>query len=106
MDQRSLGPRHRSLTLAIAGTAAAMAACLPCGAPPGGRQVVADRQATLETIVPPNGDGVLRILILKPGPADDSQDLYVVSVDAGGGPPSEKLLVSDVDPQSGVGCTD
>jgi hypothetical protein len=99
-------PGRRSLTLAIAGTAAAMAACLPRGAPPGGRQVVADRQATLETIVPPNGDGALRILILKPGPVADSQDLYVVSVDAGGGPPSEQLLVSDVDPLFGVGCTD
>ena len=92
--------------MGISALAAATAACLPRGAPPGGRQVVADRQATLETIVPPNGDGVLRILILKPGPAADSQDLYVVSVDAGSGPPSEQLLVSDVDPQAGVGCTD
>ena len=106
MDQRSLGRRRRALTLAIAGTVSAMAACLPRGAPPGGRQVIADRQATLETIVPPTGDGVLRILILKPGPEPDSQDLYVVSVGAGGGPPSEQLLVSDVDPQSGVGCVD
>jgi hypothetical protein len=92
--------------LGLAVLAAATAACLPRGAPPGGRQIVAERQATLETIVPSNGDGVLRILILKAGPVADSQDLYVVSVDAGGGPPSEQLLLSDVDDQFGVGCTD
>ena len=84
-----------------------MAACLPRGAPPGGRQVVADRKATLEAIVPPNGDGVLRILILKPGAVADSQDLYLVSVDdAGGGPPSEQLLVRDANPQDDFGCID
>jgi len=106
MDQRSPGCRHRSLTLGTAALAAAMAACLPRGAPPGGRQVVADRQATLEAIVPPNGDGVLRILILKPGTAAGSQDLYLVSVDAGDGPPSEQLLVPDADPQVDFGCVD
>jgi hypothetical protein len=90
--------------LALAALAAATAACLPRGAPPSGRQVVADRQATLEAIVPPNGDGVLRILILKPGTAADSQDLYLVSVDAAGGPPSEQLLVRDAAPQDDFGC--
>jgi hypothetical protein len=93
----------------MAALAAAMAACLPRGAPPGGRQVVADRQATLEAIVPPNGDGVLRILILKPGALDpgtmtNSQDLYLVSVAPGDGPPSEQLLVPDADPQDDFGC--
>jgi hypothetical protein len=110
MDQRSPHRRHRSTTLGIAALAAAMAACLPRGAPPGGRQVVADRQATLEAIVPPNGDGVLRILILKPGTIAKtatmagSQDLYLVSVAPGDGPPSEQLLVPDADPQDDFGC--
>jgi hypothetical protein len=110
MDQRSPHCRHRSTTLGIAALAAAMAACLPRGAPPGGRQVVADRQATLEAIVPPNGDGVLRILILKPGTIANpgttavSQDLYLVSVAPGDGPPSEQLLVQDADSQDDFGC--
>ena len=106
MDQRLPRCRRRSLTSGIAALAVAMAACLPRGAPPGGRQVVADRQATLEAIVPPNGDGVLRILILKPGAAAGSQDLYLVSVGAGDGPPSEQLLVPDADPQVDFGCLD
>ena len=54
MDQRSPRRRHGSLTLGLAALAAAMSACLPRGAPPAGRQAVADRQATLEAIVPPN----------------------------------------------------
>ncbi len=106
MDQRLPRRRQTALTLGIAALTAAMAACLPRGAPPEGRQVVADRQATLEAIVPPNGDGVLRILILKPGTAAGTQDLYLVSVGAGGGPPSEQLLVADANPQDDFGCVD
>ena len=103
MGDRWRRRRHGSLALGLAVT---MAACLPRGAPPGGRQVVADWQATLEAIVPPNGDGVLRILILKPGASADSQDLYLVSVDDAGGPPSEGLLVRGVNPQDDFGCID
>src|SRR4051812_10103082 len=106
MGQRSRRRRHGSLTLGFAVLAGATGACLPRGAPPGGIQVVADRQATLEAIVPPNGDGVLRILVLKPGAVADSQDLYLVSVDAAGGPPSEHLLVSNADPLVDFGCID
>ena len=73
MVQRWRRRRHGASTLGLAALAVAMAACLPRGAPPGGRQVVADRKATLEAIVPPNGDGVLRILILKPGAVADSR---------------------------------
>src|SRR4051812_4348495 len=105
MDKRSPRRGHRSLMLGLAALAA-VGACLPRGAPPSGRQVVADRQATLEAIVPPNGDGVLRILILKPGAAPDSPDLYLVSVDAGDGPPSEQLLVRGANPQDDFGCVD
>jgi hypothetical protein len=94
------------LTLGLAAFVTAAAACLPRGAPPSGRQVVADRQATLQAIVPPNGDGVLRILILEPGAVADTHDLYLVSVDVGSGPPTEQLLVSDADPQDDFGCRD
>jgi hypothetical protein len=86
--------------------AATTAGCLPRGAPPGGRQVVADRKATLEAIVPPNGDGVLRILVLKPGAVADSQDLYLLSVDDADQPPSEQLVLSGVNSQDGFGCID
>ena len=67
---------------------------------------MADRQATLEAVVPPNGDGVLRILVMRPGAAAGSQDLHLVSMDATGGPPSEQLLVADIDGLAGFGCVD
>jgi len=82
--------------------AAALAAgCLPPGAPPAGQQVVADRDAVLAGILPPTADGMVRVLFTRPGPNPEpdnpntrTSDLYVVSVDAHGGPPSERLLAA------------
>jgi hypothetical protein len=76
------------------------AACIPRGDPPTGRQVVADRTSTLVGIVRPNGDGVTHVLIMRPGKELFSGDLYVVSVDAAGRPPSERLLAANI---QGVG---
>lgn len=94
---------HRSLALGITAIVVATAACLPRGEPPSGIQVVAGRENTLGAPVPANGDGVLRVLFFRER-GDDAHDLYVVSVDAAGGPPSERLLVPDVDPTVDFGC--
>jgi hypothetical protein len=80
------------------------AACLPRGAPPAGRQVVADRQSKLTGLLPPTGDGVLRMLVTRPGSESGGADLYVVSVDSTGGQPVERLLVSNIDATSGLEC--
>ncbi|HEY7376510.1 MAG TPA: hypothetical protein VIF57_30405, partial [Polyangia bacterium] len=49
-------------------------------------------------------DGVLRILVFRPGAAADSKDLYVVSVDADGVPTSDNLLVANLDLTADLGC--
>lgn len=91
---------------AVAALAASTLACLPRGEPPAGRQILTGRQASLAAMVPPNGDGQLRILVMRPHPGGDvnSVDLSVLSLDADDNLSPERLLVSDVDGQSSVGC--
>jgi hypothetical protein len=55
----------------------------------------------LAGILPPTGDGLTRVLFTRPGPNPQpdnpnarTSDLYVVSVGANGGPPSERLLAA------------
>jgi hypothetical protein len=79
------------------------AACVPRGDPPPGRQVVADRISLPFQIAPDNGDGVTRILFVRPGQATGSIDLYVLAVDAAGAPPVEHLLAAGVFGDTG-GC--
>src|SRR5262249_35032601 len=79
---------------------------MPRGDPPAGRQIVADRRSLLGALVPSNGDGVVRVFVYRPGATPDTMDLTVVSVDPNGGPPSEKLLVSNADAVTGLGCVD
>jgi len=86
---------------------AVAAACLPRGDPPAGRQLVADRTTTLVGIVRPNGDGITRVLIVRP--ASDATipyalDLFVVSADSAGGPPVERLLAASLPGGFAVGC--
>ncbi len=83
--------------------AAITAGCLPRGEPPGGRQLVADRQAVLGGIVPPTGDGVLRVLFLRPAADGQSRELFVAALD-GAGRQSEALLLSDLAPDEDLGC--
>lgn len=83
---------------------AATTACLPQGPPPVGRQILADRAAALGTLVPPDGDGLLRVLLLRPGATSDSADLSVISLDAANDPSPEVPLISGIDPIYGVGC--
>ncbi|HXU60887.1 MAG TPA: hypothetical protein VN962_04255 [Polyangia bacterium] len=83
---------------------AATAACLPRGTPPAGSQLITDRAASLAALVPPNGDGLLRILVMRPGPTSDSADLSVVTLDADNQLSPERLLISDIDPVSSVNC--
>jgi hypothetical protein len=90
--------------LALAALVAGTAACLPRGEPPSGHQAIVGRDSQLAAIAPPNGDGVLRILVFRPGAAADSKDLYVVSVDADGAPISDTLLVADLDLTADLGC--
>jgi hypothetical protein len=88
------------VAIVVAGTAA----CLPEGPPPAGVQIVADRHASLAALVPPNGDGLLRVLILRPGATTDSADLSVISLDAANNASPELPLISYIDPVYGVGC--
>lgn len=71
-------------------------ACVPRGDPPRGRQVVADRISLPFAIAPANGDGVTRILFVRPGQANSSIDLYALTIDAAGAPPVEQLLAAGV----------
>jgi hypothetical protein len=79
--------------------------CLPRGAPPAGRQIFADRRMSLAAMVPPDGDGLLRILVTRTGDAADSKDLYVVALDSTDTPVSQLLLVRDYDESTGLGCS-
>ncbi|HXJ21558.1 MAG TPA: hypothetical protein VMT03_15140 [Polyangia bacterium] len=91
----------------MAALVALTSGCLPRGEPPEGRQIVADRTATLVGLLPPTGDGVLRAFFTRPiaqnaeGPEGD---LFEVSVEPTGGPPVERLLVPSVDATLGLGC--
>jgi hypothetical protein len=104
---------------ALVWLAAGAAACVPRGDPPAGAQLVADRTTTLAGIAPPNGDGVTRVLVTRPAagqPLPDpnnaqsglpSVDLFVVSADAAGAGPPERLLAASIVPSPGAvgGCT-
>lgn len=96
----ALRPRASWVAILVAATSA----CLPDGPPPAGVQIVADRQASLGTLVPPNGDGLLRVLILRAGATSDSANLSVLSLDAANHASPELPLISDIDPIYGVGC--
>ena len=84
--------------------ASAAAGCLPRGAPPVGQQILADRSASLAALVPPNGDGLLRMLLMRPGAASNLANLSVVSLDADNQLSPEVPLISDIDPVSSVNC--
>jgi hypothetical protein len=96
--------KEKSLTFGITALVATTAACLPRGAPPSGRQVSSGAETQLAAIVPPNGDGVLRILAFRAGAQAGTKDLYLLSLDAAGGPPSERLLASGSDDTEDLGC--
>ena len=83
---------------------AATAACLPRGNPPVGRQLIADRAATLGTVIPPKADGVLRIIVMRPSANGVGADLSVLELDAAGTASPERFLVAHVDPESSLGC--
>jgi hypothetical protein len=89
--------------LAIALMSAAAAGCLPRGDPPAGRQISSDRRSTLSGVIPPTGDGVLRVLVTRPGTSADAADLFLLSVDPAGGPAQETPLLSDIFASS-LGC--
>jgi len=80
---------------ALAVVSLGAAGCLPRGDAPAGRQIVADRSAFLLSLVPANGDGVLRVLFFRAGKDDQHVDLWVAAVDPDGGPTSELKLFPD-----------
>jgi hypothetical protein len=92
--------RILGLTVMVAATAA----CLPRGEVPAGTQLLTDRSASLAALVPPNGDGLLRILLMRPGATTDSANLSVVSLDADDQLSPEVPLIADIDPVSSVNC--
>jgi hypothetical protein len=95
----------KSRLLVVAVVVAASAACLPRGNPPAGRQLVADSTASLGAMVPPNGDGVLRVLFMRPSVQDSTgSDLFEVSLDPDGQQSPERLLVSDIENDDDLGC--
>jgi hypothetical protein len=84
--------------------AAASGACLPRGEPPAGQQILADRGAVLGPVVPPNGDGVLRFLILRYHPNSTMADLSVIALDTDNQPSPELPLLSNFDANGELGC--
>jgi hypothetical protein len=97
--------RGRRAAWPLALLAFAAAGCLPRGEPPAGRQVLADRTASLVGLFPATGDGTLRALFLRPGKASELADLYGLTVDPGGGPSSERLLLPNVSSVFELGCS-
>jgi len=96
----ALKPGLARLAVFVAGAAA----CLPMGGPPAGRQVVAGRGAALGAIIPAGDDGLLRVLVLRPGATSDAEDLSVIALDAANDPGPEVPLIAGIDPVYGVGC--
>jgi hypothetical protein len=88
----------------LACVAALAAACVPRGDPPAGRQLVADRTAALVGMVRPNGDGATRLLVTRPGQDPMTVDLSVITADAAGGPPSERVLAAGLHSTFSVDC--
>jgi hypothetical protein len=82
--------------LAFAWAAVLTAACVPRDDPPAGRHIVADRASTPVGFVRPNDDGRTRVLLARPGRDPYAVDLWMVSVDAVGGAPVERLLAENV----------
>lgn len=97
--------RRGWLALPLAMAATVSSGCLPRGEPPAGKQLIADHDAFLGAMVPPNGDGLLRILFMRPNPDPGGADLYEVSVDQSGEPSPERLLISDIEAELDLGCT-
>jgi len=91
--------------LALAVIVAATAGCLPRGEPPAGTQLLTGRTALLTGLAPSNGDGLLRILLMRPGSTSALANLSVLSLDADNHLSSEVLLVPDIDPVFTVNCS-
>lgn len=81
---------------ALSSATSTTSGCLPRGEPPAGRQVLADAKVVLLGLVPALGDGVLRILFLRPTPDPDYDDLWVLAVDPNGQPATERRLLAGV----------
>src|SRR3569623_3418681 len=81
----------------LAALSLAFIGCLPRGDVPSGRQLVADRGAFLLSLVPSNGDGLVRALVFRPGKDDTHVDLWVAAADPNGGPTTELKLFPDFD---------
>lgn len=84
---------------------AVTAACLPRGEPPAGTQLLTGRSALLVGLAPANGDGLLRILLMRPGSTSNLANLSVVALDADNHLSPEVLLVPDIDPVFTVNCS-
>ena len=93
--------RLRTLAVIVTTTAA----CLPRGEPPTGTQLLTGRDAFLTGLAPPTGDGVLRILLMRPGSTSALANLSVLSLDADNNPAPEVVLVPDIDPMFTVNCS-
>ncbi len=80
----------------VACVASVVAACVPRGDPPEGRQVVADRVSVPVYVVPSAGDGTTRVFVIRPGGSQGVSKLYLVSMDDAGSPPVERLVAPDL----------
>lgn len=67
--------------------------------------MVADRISTPVQILPATGDGTTRILVARAAQDEGASDLYLVSVDAAGTPPAERMLAANVVANPYGGCT-
>jgi len=79
--------------------------CAPRSNPPAGRQLLADRVSSPRAFVRPNGDGITRLVLTRPGKSAFTQDFYVLAFDpASSAPPTQQLLVAGLATPLGSGC--
>jgi len=95
--------RHLGAALAVAALAAG--GCLPRGDAPAGRQILADSTISLAEMLPPNGDGLMRVLFFRPDADAKHADLWVLSTDANGDNPTELKLSADFDAEAPMSYT-
>jgi hypothetical protein len=93
--------RSRAIVVCLGAWAAA---CAPRGDPPAGRQLVTDRTSIPIGVVRSDGDGIIRVLVTRPDPDGKTIDLHVVSVDATGAPPVDRLLVAGLPAGFNINC--
>jgi len=98
MDMRRLWLGGDAVSMRMVLAVSCVVACAPRGEPPAGRQIVADRSASLVELIPASRGGVLRALFYRRSATAGRDDLWAISVDGDGNPLPETSLFIDVGP--------